>query len=458
MFNKKVIEMDYPLTSENPLFDGKTHQIKPSKLLRFEKEGRIFYILQYKDETLNKNMTTLLEEIEGQFYKLPLNIYDNFGSWLLKSKIYAKSVSVETLPDHILTVTPRKLEEFLAERPADVMNKPFYNDSEVEIMNKPLLESNYITLDYPLDESNPLYDGTSHQVRPVELFRFERDGRIFYIFSYYDETLEQIMITLLEEINGVFYKLPLINYNDDFNRLCEEVMTGTNTRASIDVLPPRIFTKNPISFGDVFTPPVPPMPPLVTPPVPPMPPLEEEIKQELTVYYDVLNEENTYYLSFEDFVRIFESQDPKSREEEKMLNEKITKLYRITKEEFDELSSKYAINLVRVTPVIREEIVDEKLNITPDVLYDERLHMYFVRHIIAENYKLSGQLFSIEFNDRHVENEFDGGLFKMIDPLVLESSSLLADFERKGLAPREVMVTNINGQKLEQENSKRKTK
>ena len=447
MFNKRIIEMDYPLTSDNPLFDGKTHQIKPSKLLRFEKEGRIFYILQYKDETLNKNMTTLLEEIEGLFYKLPLTSYDNFGSWIFNSRIFAKSVSVETLPEHILTVTPRKLEEFLAERPIDNMNKPFLRDSKVETVNKPFLTSDYITLDYPLDRSNPLYDGTSHRIKPIELFRFERDGRIFYIFSYYDESLGKEMITLLEEINGLFYKLPLINYNDDFRRLCEEVMTGTNTRASLDVLPPRIFTKNPINFGEVFT-----------PPVPPMPSLEEEIKQELTVYYDVLNEENTYYLSFEDFVRIFEDQDSKSREEEKILNEKITKLYRITKEEFDELSSKYATNLVRVTPVIREEIVDEKLNVTPDVLYDERLHMYFVRHIIAENYKLSGQLSSIEFNDRHVENEFDGGLFKMIDPLVLESSSLLTDFEKRGLVPREVIVTDINGQKLEQENSKRKTK
>lgn len=99
------IEMDYPTNEtysyiDNRLWDGKTHNISPQNLKRFDLNGRVYYYMEYIDNTYNTNCITLLTRTEkGEIRKVPLDDYEKLSELL--NRVNAKKVSLSILPKHI---------------------------------------------------------------------------------------------------------------------------------------------------------------------------------------------------------------------------------------------------------------------------------------------------------------------------------------------------------------------
>ena len=83
-----IIKMKYPKDSKNKNFDGKIHDINPTRLVKINNSN--IFILDYDDITLNKRMYTVLINIDNKLYKLPLKNYNYFN--LLKAKYRLNSV------------------------------------------------------------------------------------------------------------------------------------------------------------------------------------------------------------------------------------------------------------------------------------------------------------------------------------------------------------------------------
>lgn len=99
------IEMDYPTNEtysyiNNELWDGKTHDISPKNLQRFDLNGRVYYYMEYHDNSCDKDCITLLTRTEkGEIRKVPLDNYDKLSELL--NKVELKKVSLNILPKHI---------------------------------------------------------------------------------------------------------------------------------------------------------------------------------------------------------------------------------------------------------------------------------------------------------------------------------------------------------------------
>ena len=82
------IEMDYPFSSTNTSYDGRTHRIEPTGLYVRNINGRNIYVLLYNDMTLGRyNMVTLLERVGNRFVKIPLEKYDERANEFIASII-----------------------------------------------------------------------------------------------------------------------------------------------------------------------------------------------------------------------------------------------------------------------------------------------------------------------------------------------------------------------------------
>ncbi len=72
-----------------------------------------------------------------------------------------------------------------------------------------------IDVQFPKDDSNELFDGRIHSITPTDLESFFIGDSKIYILRYKEEN--QTGITLLgEDKNGVFFKIPLDNYDELF--------------------------------------------------------------------------------------------------------------------------------------------------------------------------------------------------------------------------------------------------
>ncbi len=74
-----------------------------------------------------------------------------------------------------------------------------------------------LRMQYPYDVDNPIYDGTEHDVVPTGFVSVEINGRPCLIMLYYDALVGKELVTVLTEIDGRYYKVPLSD--DDYTRL-----------------------------------------------------------------------------------------------------------------------------------------------------------------------------------------------------------------------------------------------
>lgn len=185
---EKFIKMQYPNSASNKNYDGKEHTIMPLKLQKFNENGNEYYLLNYIDVSLKKNMFTLLtKDSKGNFMKRPLDNYDAFNNELSNYNLI--NCNLNELSNSIGLGA---------------------NMSVSSISN-----SNRISLQFPYSASNSLYDGREHNIVPDSLQRFIKDGNEYYWLEAYDETHETNIGTLLtRDSHGNFIKRPLDNYDN----------------------------------------------------------------------------------------------------------------------------------------------------------------------------------------------------------------------------------------------------
>lgn len=103
-----------------------------------------------------------------------------------------------------------------------------------------------INVQYPIDSTGkkPAFDGRKHVISPIELGRIRIGNLGIYVLDARDITIGSYSTMLLMEVNGVFYKVPLVDY--DF--LFEFLKTHSLQQVSFDVLPAEIGITNALSF------------------------------------------------------------------------------------------------------------------------------------------------------------------------------------------------------------------
>lgn len=72
------------------------------------------------------------------------------------------------------------------------------------------MNNDKIMMKYPFSQGDSLYDGLYHEIIPINVVPIEINGRLFFIMIYDDLTInEHGLITLVTNVNGVYYKVPL---------------------------------------------------------------------------------------------------------------------------------------------------------------------------------------------------------------------------------------------------------
>ena len=89
-----------------------------------------------------------------------------------------------------------------------------------------------IDIQFPNDANNEYWDGLRHNVDAEKLYNLDYSN--YWLLQGYDHSHDCGMVTLLERRDGEFKKVPLDNYEDDFNNLIEEC---NRIAWPVDVLP-----------------------------------------------------------------------------------------------------------------------------------------------------------------------------------------------------------------------------
>jgi hypothetical protein len=171
--------MQYPYDEKNDLLDGENHQIKPTKLLKFNTASHEMYLLQYEDLNYSTTCRTILLKSHGQFFKLPLIDYKELTKLIeennpvevsIKSSfkdiqkiILGPTISIDLLKENLFVNSNYestrecflRLNDYVAydiDNPFDVFDKTFYpsyktydeNNSHVYVFAKSLDDEKYI--------------------------------------------------------------------------------------------------------------------------------------------------------------------------------------------------------------------------------------------------------------------------------------------------------------------------
>lgn len=110
-----------------------------------------------------------------------------------------------------------------------------------------------VGMDYPRDSRYNGFDGNTHNIEPVGLYGAQVNEKELFLMVYRDISMGNIsMITILEEHNGNFRKVPLSNYDsEEFDRLMNYIKEY-GRRISIEQLPNHIETRRtPISVEEL---------------------------------------------------------------------------------------------------------------------------------------------------------------------------------------------------------------
>lgn len=92
-----LINMKYPASEKNSYLDGKVHKIEPKELLRLNDSN--YYMLRGFDNSYNVKMYTILRDVDGIFYKVPLDDYQEFQNNL--SNFNLSKVSLECVEENV---------------------------------------------------------------------------------------------------------------------------------------------------------------------------------------------------------------------------------------------------------------------------------------------------------------------------------------------------------------------
>lgn len=113
--------------------------------------------------------------------------------------------------------------------------------------------SKFINIQYPIDSTGkkPSFDGKKHIVSPVDLGKISIGNLGTFVLSAYDITTGSYVTILLIEIDGVFYKVPLVDYDSLF----EFLKTHSLQQVSCDILPAEIGIADTLSFEKHILPP-----------------------------------------------------------------------------------------------------------------------------------------------------------------------------------------------------------
>ena len=76
-----------------------------------------------------------------------------------------------------------------------------------------------ILMQYPKIEGNELCDGTTHNIIPKEINSFEFRGDTLYELTYFDLKFKSLCSTIIREENAKFYKVPLQDYSDFYEKV-----------------------------------------------------------------------------------------------------------------------------------------------------------------------------------------------------------------------------------------------
>ena len=78
-----------------------------------------------------------------------------------------------------------------------------------------------INMQYPFGNTseNQLLDGAVHQITPQFLYPLQRGERTFYIMEYFDHSCDCQAFTIITNIDGIYTKIPLDDYNCLFDFL-----------------------------------------------------------------------------------------------------------------------------------------------------------------------------------------------------------------------------------------------
>ena len=103
----EFIKIQYPYDRNNKFYDGKKHEIFPTRLRKMNNSS--FYILEYNDISISQSMVTIIEEREDGFYKIPLESYKKLKIFLNNIKL--EDVSKDIIKNDIKLGETTKIEE-----------------------------------------------------------------------------------------------------------------------------------------------------------------------------------------------------------------------------------------------------------------------------------------------------------------------------------------------------------
>lgn len=92
----KII-LQYPYIPGVSTCDGRPHTIEPTRIYRTTIGGRSFYVLNYRDEQINGDCTTILVYDGYEFHKVPLENYSEFYEMLQSGEIVLTPVDISIL-------------------------------------------------------------------------------------------------------------------------------------------------------------------------------------------------------------------------------------------------------------------------------------------------------------------------------------------------------------------------
>lgn len=109
----REINMQYPLdfTGSNRYFDGNIHRISPRQLSSFIINNTKYYLLNYYDISVEKEMITILVNINGHLCKLPLNDYNSLFGYIDRLPIHRENLDI--LPNNIYLTETFNTEQIL---------------------------------------------------------------------------------------------------------------------------------------------------------------------------------------------------------------------------------------------------------------------------------------------------------------------------------------------------------
>lgn len=373
----REIKMQYP-KGDKDYFDGLEHTIIPTLLC--ETKYKNLYLLFYKDLSLKKDAmyTILRKDLSGKFYKVPLRDYENLDI----NSALANPISIEELPDRIgldtnELVLVKYLDSYSQERlgSAEILEKVPEQQDIIDLVSsgsKPPLKTATKT-QLPPKTSLVEYSNIYLMYKDIENGLYYLAENTYHKYRYL--LRDNVSLELMSSYSGFNY-IPEKAYKVS-KRDFEEVKKQKDTKVLY------IYKSN-IKIKETENPKV-------------------NAVAQYRMFRDTEND--LYYLAEETYLKYgillkHEARLCNLGSYLKTLNMPLA-AYKVTKDDFDEISKQPGTIIFDLTPTKKKEIISEKNisinNLNFYVDYDKNLYFLSFQDGL-------GSIMEVEYQQNKVKN------------------------------------------------------